>query len=77
VVANAGVGGAQGRVEDLTVEDFDTGFKVNTRSVILLFQAMLPLLRLGSKFIYISSGAASIDLISVIPFPMGSLVGAV
>jgi norsolorinic acid ketoreductase len=73
VVANAGIAGEQGRVEDLKVDDFMAGFQINTLAPVLLFQAVLPLLRDGSKFIYLSSGAATQGLMDKIPFPMGSV----
>jgi 3-oxoacyl-[acyl-carrier protein] reductase len=57
LVANAGVS-KNAKIEDLTVEDFDTLFAVNVRAPYFLVQQLLPILGRGSSVVLLSSLAA-------------------
>ena len=75
VIANAGIGGAYARVDEINIDDTRRLLESNTLSVISLFQAVLPLLRKsqGPRFVAVSSNAASIvDMEENIPFRLGS-----
>lgn len=56
--ANAG-GGAFGRLEDLTPEQFDTTFSINVRGTVFTVQKALPLLNPGASIIVTGSTSAS------------------
>ena len=75
VIANAGIGGAYARVDEINVDDTRRLLESNTLPVISLFQAVLPLLRKSQRpqFVGVSSNAASIvDMEENIPFGLGS-----
>jgi 3-oxoacyl-[acyl-carrier protein] reductase len=57
LVLNAGISKAA-RIEDYTVEDFDSLFATNVRSPFFLVQQLLPILAEGSNIIVISSIAS-------------------
>ncbi len=57
LVANAGIS-KTARLEDTTVEDFDTLFAVNVRAPFFLVQQLLPILGSGGSVVLLSSLAA-------------------
>lgn len=69
VIANAGHGTAYDQATNLRIADLQGVLVVNTIGPILLFQAVLPLLKQSSKpiFIVISSNAGSIGGMQDIP----------
>lgn len=72
VVANAGIATVFPLVQDAKITDLRDHFQVNVLANIVLFQAVLPLLKKSSKapkFITISSAAGSIELVDKIPVP--------
>lgn len=65
LVANAGIAKYNGLGKDTPLQEFKDHWNVNVLTVVILFQAMWPLLQKSSKpkFIPISSGAGSIGSI--------------
>src|SRR5580704_7307463 len=53
-VSNAGISKA-GAIEEHTIEDFDNLFATNVRSPFFLMKELLPLFRVGSSIIVVSS----------------------
>ncbi len=60
VIANAGIAQRHPTVADAKPAEFLEHVAVNVSGPVLLFQAVLPLLRKGSKFVTMSSSAGSI-----------------
>nr|XP_019013348.1 uncharacterized protein I206_01414 [Kwoniella pini CBS 10737]OCF52129.1 hypothetical protein I206_01414 [Kwoniella pini CBS 10737] len=52
---------AMARIEDIDPQAFEDHWRVNVKGNLLFFQACRPLLRAGSKFVFISSGAGVLD----------------
>jgi norsolorinic acid ketoreductase len=72
VIANAGIAKVYPRVDEAKVSDILEHYQVNVVGTILLFQAVLPLLKKSSttpKFIVIGSSAGTIGDMDSIPFP--------
>ncbi|EOD46371.1 putative aflatoxin biosynthesis ketoreductase nor-1 protein [Neofusicoccum parvum UCRNP2] len=73
VIANAGILAAGfPLVRDVRPADMKTHFDVNTVGPVILFQAVLPLLRAAArppKFVTIGSSAGSIGGMELCPFP--------
>ncbi|WRT63678.1 uncharacterized protein IL334_000601 [Kwoniella shivajii] len=62
VIANAGMGSHYAPMKDIDLAEFRDHYRVNTQGPLVLFQAVYPLLKEGSKFIIISSALGSIGL---------------
>jgi norsolorinic acid ketoreductase len=72
VIANAGIAKAFPRVEDAQTADFLEHFQVNAIGAVILFRAVLPLLRTsrkGAKFIAMGSTAGTIEAQEKAPIP--------
>ncbi|KIV80699.1 hypothetical protein PV11_08183 [Exophiala sideris] len=72
VIANAGIAEVFPRVEDAQVADLLEHYQVNVIAVIVLFRAVLPLLKSSqktAKFVTIGSSAGTIGSMDVIPVP--------
>ncbi|KAI1628846.1 hypothetical protein EDD37DRAFT_23295 [Exophiala viscosa] len=72
VVANAGIAEVFPRVEDALVADLLEDYQVNVIAVIVLFRAVLPLLKSSAKtakFVTIGSSAGTIGDMDKIPVP--------
>ncbi|PRP74609.1 short chain dehydrogenase (predicted) [Planoprotostelium fungivorum] len=75
VIANAGIAYSNSRLKDVTLEDVNDHFQVNVVGVLVLFQAVLPLLlkRQTRVFEAISSAVASnTNAALFVPFNNGS-----
>lgn len=55
LVNNAGIGDVRAPVAEVTEEEFDRLFTINTRAVFFVTQALLPILRDGGRVINLSS----------------------
>ena len=75
VIANAGISNCYPPVAEVSVEDLQEHFSINTIGPLLLFQAVLPLLQKSAqpKFVAISSAAGSIGLMG--PWPANAAYG--
>jgi len=60
VIANAGIVTSFPRVEEAQPADLIEHFRVNAVGVVVLFRAVLPLLKAGAKFIAMGTSAAMI-----------------
>ncbi len=69
VIANAGIAQRHSTVADTKPAEFLEHVAVNVGGPVLLFQAVLPLLHKGSKFVTMSSSAGSIGGIELRPVP--------
>ena len=72
IIANAGVSGNCPRVEDAQIHDLQEYYHVNVIGVIVLFQAVLPLLGKSSrsaKFVTMGSIAGTIGSMEDVPVP--------
>jgi norsolorinic acid ketoreductase len=72
VIANAGIAKAFPRVEDAQTAHFLEHFQVNAIGAVILFRAVLPLLRTsqkGGKFIAMGSTAGTIEAQEKAPIP--------
>jgi norsolorinic acid ketoreductase len=49
------------KVAEVSLENVEKHFKINTVASLALFQACLPLIPKGGKFIFMSSGASVLD----------------
>nr|XP_018260963.1 uncharacterized protein I303_06680 [Kwoniella dejecticola CBS 10117]OBR83121.1 hypothetical protein I303_06680 [Kwoniella dejecticola CBS 10117] len=54
---------AMSRIENIDPQAFEDHWRVNVKGYLLFFQACIPLLQPGSKFVFISSSAAMLDRI--------------
>lgn len=72
VIANAGIAKGFPRVEEARTADLIEHFQVNAVSVVILFRAVLSLLKKskkGGKFIAMSTAAGSIEYQEQAPIP--------
>ncbi|RSH92077.1 hypothetical protein EHS25_008489 [Saitozyma podzolica] len=63
VIANAAIMHDFASLATIPLEDFEQMWRVNTLGSLALFQACVPLMPKGAKFIFMSSGASIIDRI--------------
>ncbi|KAL3421809.1 aflatoxin biosynthesis ketoreductase nor-1 [Phlyctema vagabunda] len=73
VIANAGGVDIFPKVADVQIADFQRHIELNAFGPLILFQAVLPLLKASKKAIFapISSSAGSIGGMDLVPFPNG------
>ncbi|WWC66329.1 uncharacterized protein I206_100230 [Kwoniella pini CBS 10737] len=63
VIANAAIGDCFGGLHEVDLNSFEEHWRINVLAPLALFQACVPLMPEGSKFIWMSSGASIIDRI--------------
>lgn len=61
VIANAGAYNDKGALAEVDLGEFEELFKINVVGALALFQACLPLLPKGGKFVWMSSGAGVVS----------------
>jgi norsolorinic acid ketoreductase len=72
VIANAGIAKIFPLVSDSKVEDYLEHYRTNVIGTVLLYQAILPLLKnsaMSPKFVTMGSNAGSITMIEHVPIP--------
>ncbi|KAK6905795.1 hypothetical protein L486_06857 [Kwoniella mangroviensis CBS 10435] len=61
VIANAAIGDCFGALKEVDLGSFEEHWRINVLAPLALFQACVPLMPEGSKFVWMSSGASIID----------------
>ncbi|KAK8865993.1 hypothetical protein IAR55_001144 [Kwoniella newhampshirensis] len=61
VIANAAIGDCFGALSEVDLGSFEEHWRINVLAPLALYQACVPLMPEGSKFIWMSSGASIID----------------
>ncbi|WVF70546.1 hypothetical protein IAT40_005337 [Kwoniella sp. CBS 6097] len=61
VIANAAIGDCFGALSEVDLGNFEEHWRINVLAPLALFQACVPLIPKGGKFIWMSSGASIID----------------
>lgn len=69
VIANAGIFDSPGRLESVDLSAIKNHFTVNGLALVVLFQAVFPLLQKGAKFVYMSTTGGSIGGLGQEPSP--------
>ncbi|KAF8850588.1 NAD(P)-binding protein, partial [Acephala macrosclerotiorum] len=72
VIANAGISNSYSPLAKVPLSDVQEHMNVNGIGPLLLFQAVFPLLKKGSKFVGVSSAISSIGGMEMRPFPCGA-----
>ncbi|WVW82395.1 hypothetical protein I302_104402 [Kwoniella bestiolae CBS 10118] len=60
-IANAAIGDCFGALKEVDLGSFEEHWRINVLAPLALFQACVPLMPEGSKFVWMSSGASIID----------------
>ncbi|WVQ62106.1 uncharacterized protein L199_000244 [Kwoniella botswanensis] len=61
VIANAAIGDCFGALKEVDLGSFEEHWRINVLAPLALYQACVPLMPEGSKFVWMSSGASIID----------------
>ncbi|WWC99774.1 hypothetical protein V866_006679 [Kwoniella sp. B9012] len=61
VIANAAIGDCFGALKEVDLGSFEEHWRINVLGPLALYQACVPLMPEGSKFVWMSSGASIID----------------
>ncbi|KAF9470557.1 NAD(P)-binding protein [Pholiota conissans] len=74
LIANAGIAKGMGKIHETSVQNYEEHFSVNVIGPVVLFQAFYDLLKASSlpRFVAITSGAGSIEMIEDTPMDTSS-----